>query len=178
MIRPAALCLAIALALPVPAGAGEAPVLTLSGNIAESTPGPSQLEDATLFGAHDIWFERGFAMTRATLAAMPQVERAGTVSGSTRPVTWSGPRLMAVLEAAGAGGETVLLTAIDGYTLEIPMAEIRAHDPILAISVDGAALALGDQGPAVVVWPAGADDDQRQRFADWQIWALYHIGVK
>lgn len=66
---------------------------------------------------------------------------------------WRGPRLSAVLHAAGASGAGARLTALDGYAIELSAADIAEHEPILALSADGEALSLGGLGPSTLIWP-------------------------
>jgi hypothetical protein len=44
--------------------AAEPPILTISGAIEQVNRGPSHEDDATILGAHDISFQKGFSVTR------------------------------------------------------------------------------------------------------------------
>ena len=88
---------------------------------------------------------------------------------------FEGPRLSALLAAAGEERAGARLTALDGYQVELEPERIAAFEPILAIRADGAPLAVGGLGPAILVWPrlddprlAGTNDD------DW-IWGVFAV---
>ena len=152
-------------------------ILTIGGAITQTNRGPSHEDDATMLGAHDIAFEKGFALTHSMLLALPQVQIEGALPGRDTPVLFSGPRLLDVLALAGATGQTATVTALDGYGIEMPLAYLQAHDPILALSGQGISFAIGDWGPAVTVFPLTDDPELAEAFAARQIWAVFYIGV-
>jgi hypothetical protein len=92
--------------------------------------------------------------------------------------------LTEVLARAGAKLEdkTVLvLRAVDGYNVELPLAQARARRFIVATHVDGKPMPLGGLGPLWAVYdadrvPEMAARPLAQRFAACP-WALYHIDV-
>lgn len=178
MIRSVLLAAAIAVAVPASLEAAGLPVLTISGTIETANRGPSTTDDHTLLAAQGIVFDRGFTMSLEELAGLPQVERQAVPEGEETKVTYSGPRLVDVLEAAGAMGETVIVNALDSYAPEIPMAMIKQHNPILAISREGTPMPIGGQGPMVIVWPSTGNPDLAEQFRGWAVWAVYHIGVR
>lgn len=178
MIRVALLATAIAVAAPVALDAAGLGILTLSGDLEKANRGPSKDGDHTLLGSQGIVFDRGFTMSMDDLVALAQVERRAVAPEEETVGTVSGPRVTDVLKAVGAAGETVTVTGLDGYEPEIPMAMIEQHDPILAVARNGAPMAIGDQGPLVMIWPSTEDADLAEHFNAWEVWAVHHIGVK
>lgn len=162
----------------VQAVADEPPILTISGDIEQVNRGPSHEDDATMLGAHDISFQKGFSVTREDLAKLDQITYIGSIPGQTEPVTFRGPALTDVVELVGGHGDTITVTALDGYGVEMERAYLETHRAILAIEADGASLAIGDLGPAVTVFPPTDDAALAEEFAARQIWAAFHIGVK
>jgi hypothetical protein len=97
----------------------------------------------------------------------------------------SGPLLSSVLEAAGvasAGDVTLTLRAVDGYAVNVSLADARAYRMIVATAIDGHPLALGGLGPQWAVYEADTlaafkDKPLKERFALCP-WGLYHVDVK
>jgi hypothetical protein len=158
--------------------AAEPPILTISGAIEQVNRGPSHEDDATMLGAHDISFQKGFSVTREDLARLDQITYIGSIPGQIEPVTFRGPALTDVVELAGGQGDTITVTALDGYGVEMERTYVETHKAILAIEADGASLAIGDLGPSVTVFPRTDDAALAEEFAARQIWAAFHIGVK
>ena len=129
---------------PATAVADEPPIITISGDIGQVNRGPSDVDDATMFGAHDLAFEKGYSLTREALGKLNQLTYVGKVPGKDDPVTFRGPLLTDVMALVATTGKTITVTALDGYGIEMPLSYLQAHKPILAIEVEGASLAIGD----------------------------------
>lgn len=74
------------------------------------------------------------------------------------------------------------LRAVDGYNVNISMADAQAYRMIVATHIDGQPMALGGLGPHWAVYdadvlPAFKDKPVKQRFGLCP-WGLYHIEVK
>ena len=132
LIRLHMTLLAVLLMLTLPAKAGpldvpkSAVVLTVSGKIANTNRGPFD-ETKDLFFRHlDVTFTSAAAFDRAMLLDLEQhtIKTDFPKGGSVRNFT--GPRLTDVLALTGATGETVKITALDGYTGELPLFEIKS----------------------------------------------------
>ncbi len=119
----------------------------------------------------DFRTARGFS--RGDLNALPQ-HRLHTQSDALLPGTYEGPRLEDVLDLTGVSGRARTLTAfaLDGYSAEIPLAEVRRSNAILALRRDGQTLALGGTGPMMIVFP-----DRAQASPDWYVWGLVLLRV-
>jgi hypothetical protein len=131
-----------------------------------------------LFRAYGIDFDTACVMPFASLADMDQhtVRVAYPEGGETRD--FSGPLLRDVLEIADPQGQTLTVTALDGYQRDIDIAQILEHDVILAIRMEGDALNLGGFGPAMIVWPRDDDEDLADMDdADW-VWGVFSIEVR
>ncbi|WP_135502073.1 hypothetical protein [Roseovarius aestuariivivens] len=153
------------------------PIVTLSGAITEINRGPSHEDDPTMLGAHDIAFDGGFAVTRTELGELPQQSVEIAIPGGEGTATFTGPRLADVLDMAGSTGSKALITALDGYGVEIDRSFIDTHTPLLAIAAEGASMAIGDLGPSMIVFPPTEDAELQETFNSYQVWAVFHIGV-
>jgi hypothetical protein len=166
-----------------PSGRGPA-LLTVTGAIARSNRGPLDPALDQMMHKHQVTFTKAWAFDYASLLALaPQTIRP-TLEYDGKPHTLRGPLLLDVLAHAGATLEdkTVLvLRAVDGYNVELPLARARAQRFILATHVDGKPMPLGGLGPLWAVYDADRVPDMAklplgQRFAACP-WALYQIEV-
>ena len=160
----------------VPTWAESPGILTFSGSIAQTNRGPVTADDRGMFSYHDIAFDTGYRIDRATLAAMPQTSYVDDFPGSEG--TYRGPLLAEVLTHVGGKGDRLVLTGLDGYAVEIDRSEIETHNPILAIELDGSPLAIGDLGPVKLVFPKVGDADVDKKLRSKSVYALFHISVE
>ena len=156
--RAAALLLAAApLAAATAPAAAEAPILTVSGNVEGGT--------------------RSF--TRAELAALPhEVYETSTVwtEGVRR---FGGVPLHALMDALGAEGGTLRLTAINDYAVEIPMADAVPGAALLAYELDGQPMSVRQKGPVWLVYPYDSDGKWRtESVYARSVWQLNRIEVR
>jgi hypothetical protein len=160
-------------------------LLTVTGNIAHRNRGPFDPALDQMMHKHGVSFRKAWVFDDAALRALPAQTIAPTLEYDGKPHTLRGPLLVDVLARAGARLEdkTVLvLRAVDGYNVELPLAQARARRFIAATHVDGKAMPLGGLGPLWAVYDADRVPEMAklplgQRFAACP-WALYHIEVK
>ena len=152
-------------------------VLTIYGEIGVVDRGPIDPLMEPLFTRFGIEFDAACSLNFSSLDAMEQrVIRADFPYGQDEHV-FSGPLLRDVLSITEMSGDTLVVTALDGYQREIEISRIHEFDVILALRMDGQVLGLGGMGPAVLVWPrrtdyrlTGMPDD------DW-LWGVFAIEV-
>lgn len=114
--------------------------------------------------------------TFADIAVLPHHEIAAGYPQGEAGRTWRGVRLSDVLTAAGAdSGAGARITCLDGYTVEVDAGMIAAHEPLLAHSVDGRALTLGELGPFLLVWPRDTAPDLADMNDDLWAWGVFAI---
>ncbi|WP_371764125.1 molybdopterin-dependent oxidoreductase [Massilia sp.] len=181
---------AVAGALPIaghaaqPSGRGPT-LLTITGDIAHSNRGPLDPALDQMMHKHQVTFAKAWAFDYASLLALPPVTIRPTLEYDGKPHTLRGPLLTDVLARAGAtvGARTILvLRAVDGYNVELPVAQARARRFIVATHIDGNPIPLGGLGPLWAVYDADRVAEMAalplpQRFAACP-WALYHVEVK
>ena len=141
------------------APAGEV-ILTISGTIANTNA------DGKL------------ALDRALLESLPQHEFATTTIWTEGVITFRGVLLRDLLQAVGAKGATVALTALNDYRISMPAADVTATGPMLAYLMNGAPMSVRQKGPVWLVYPYDADPAFRteQTYAR-SIWQLDRIEV-
>ena len=165
-----------ALALDPPKGL---PILTITGNISEANSGPFNVGIDKFTASQDESFDKAARLDLGMLLALPQHEV--TVNRPDWPIPFilTGPRLMDVLALAGANPKGSLkVTALDGWTTEIPVQALKSKDWILGIRDQKGFLALGQRGPAWIVFtpfdPKGNATEEED--GQWP-WAVYYIRV-
>ena len=131
--------------LPLPA---EEVVLTVSGQISQRN-----FADVAVF---DL----------GMLRDLGSVEMRTTTIWTVGPQVFEGVPLTRLIEALGAEGSVIAATALNDYTVEIPLSDAIPGGPILAFAQNGAPLSVRDKGPLWVVYPY---DDR----ADYQSETIY-----
>lgn len=122
--------------------------------------------------------ENRVVFDRAMLEALDWVEIETHTSFTDGLQSFAGPTLASVLDAVGADGNVLQATAVNDYTVEIPVAHARAHDVVLAMDMNGVPMRVRDKGPIWVVYPLSRTDAEKRPFDDQMIWQLVQIRVE
>jgi hypothetical protein len=160
-------------------------LLTVTGAISRANRGPFDPVLDQMMHKHGVSFRKAHVFDDAALQALPAITIQPTLEYDGRPHRLRGPLLLDVLAQAGAalGDKPVLvLRAVDGYNVELALAQARARRFIVATHVDGRPMPLGGLGPLWAVYDADRVPEMAvlplaQRFAGCP-WALYHIEVR
>lgn len=159
-------------------------LLTVTGAITHSNRGPFDPVLDQMMHKQGVSFRKAYVFDDAALRALPALTIRPTLEYDGKTHALRGPLLTDVLARAGARLEdkTVLvLRAVDGYNVELPLAQARARRFIVATHVDGKPMPLGGLGPLWAVYDADRVPEMAalplpQRFAACP-WALYHLEV-
>ena len=145
-------------ALPAPRGGA---VLTISGDVTKGNDGDDvTLDLATIeqmglvrYTAHDPWLDDDLEFT--------------------------GVLLTDLLQAVGApsDAETLVVTALDDYVVEIAIDDARRWPVMLATQTGGAPMSIEDKGPTRIVFPDDPSIDTL-RYKDLWIWQITTIEVE
>lgn len=147
-----------AFALDTPTGR---PILTISGAISKPNDGAVAKLDMTM------------------IEALPQQTFTTRTPWYDKPVTFTGPLLADVMAAVGAKGSALAATAINDYTITIPMGDVNARKVIMARLIDGKPIPVREKGPLFVVYPFDTDAELRTSvYYERSIWQLKAIEVK
>jgi hypothetical protein len=150
-------------------------ILTVTGKIAHTNRGPFDEKADAFFKNQQVTFARAAAFDLAMLEALGMRTVRADYPQAGPLHSFEGPLLRDVLKAVGASGDTVKVSALDGYTQEIPMRELEQWPVILALKQDGAHLALGGFGPSRVVFPRHEIPALADRNDDQWVWGVVHI---
>ena len=167
-----------------PAGRGPT-LLTVTGAIAHSNRGPLDPALDQMMHKHQVTFTKAYGFDYTSLEALPAQTIRPTLEYDGKARTLRGPLLTDVLARAGAvlNDKTIfVLRAVDGYNVEVPVAQARARRFIVATHADGNPMPLGGLGPRWAMYDADRVSEMAalplaQRFTACP-WALYHVEVK
>ncbi|RJF87120.1 hypothetical protein D3874_08845 [Oleomonas cavernae] len=119
------------------------------------------------------------AFDRAALEALPQATIATMTPFTEGMSDFGGPTMQAVLEAANATAGTQLrLTALNDYTVDVPMSDLAAYGPILAMRQDGKLLSVRNKGPLWLIYPLSQRPELNvPKVHDRLIWQVKTVAV-
>lgn len=145
---------------PLPAPQGQV-ILTITGNIAVSnTP-------------------EGAAFDRAMLEEIGLTELSTSTPWTDGVQQFNGILGRTLLERVGAQGNVVMASALNDYTVELPMDDFLAYDVLLAMDMNGAAMQVSDKGPVWIVYPRDQVPAlQDRKLHDRWVWQLKSLQVK
>lgn len=94
-------------------------------------------------------------------------------------IEFEGPLGRALLDAVGASGDTLIVTALNDYSAEVPLDDFYKYDVILALKMDGDYIRIRDRGPIFIVYPF-ADDPalQTEVIHNRSVWQLKSIRIQ
>lgn len=134
-------------------------ILALSGLSAQV--GTAHAEEPTVLTVMDGQGDVLRTFSDADLAELPQNQFVTETLWTDEANSFSGPSLLAVLEAAGSGAldayDEIRLTALNEYSAIIAPELIESDVPIVATRIDGAAFSVRDKGPSWIVFPFDQD---------------------
>ena len=91
---------------------------------------------------------------------------------------FQGVPLHLLTDAIGTETGTLLATAINDYTVEIPLSDATEGGPILAMRMNGEIMSLRDKGPLWVIYPYDQNAAYRSEVTySRSIWQLDRIEV-
>ncbi len=67
--------------------------------------------------------------------------------------TFSGPLGTALLEAVGATGGTLRITALNDYAVDVPVEDLTSYPVIFATHMNGEPMAVRQKGPLFLIYP-------------------------
>ncbi|MES2535699.1 MAG: molybdopterin-dependent oxidoreductase [Pseudomonadota bacterium] len=166
-------------------GARRPALLTVTGAIGNHNRGPFDPVLDQLMKKHNVKFDKAHTFDFDAIAAMPSITIKPTLEYDGKPHALSGPLLADVIRATGALANDkvkLLLRAIDGYAVLMPLAEVRRLRFIVAARLDGSPIPLGGLGPLWAIHDADRIPDiaakpLAERFANCP-WGMYHIEVQ
>jgi hypothetical protein len=160
-------------------------LLTVTGAIGRGNRGPLDKALDQMMAKQQLAFDRAHVFDFEALRALPSITIRPTLEYDAKLHTLRGPLLGHVIEATGARLDNTLrlvLRAIDGYTVNLTLAQARRYRFIVATHLDGQPMPLGGLGPLWAVYDADRHADMMarplpERYAHCP-WGLYHLEVQ
>jgi hypothetical protein len=132
-------------------------LLTVGGLVPQGNRPALDPELDQMMAKHGVRFGQAFTFDAAALQKLPKTRIRPTLEYDGKVHTLSGPALLDVLSAAGVKADPGLqlsMRALDGYNVEISVADVAAYRMILATHMDGKPMGLGGLGPQWAVYDA------------------------
>ncbi len=153
-------------------------ILTISGNVANPNRGPVDPAVDQFFVYSEAEFSEATQFDYASLQKLQWLKTNADFPKNGDVQQFEGPLLADVLKVAGAKGEMVTMTALDGYAIEVKMQDLIDQGAVLALKRNGRPFAVGDYGPTQIVFPRAERADLKDMPDDNWIWSIYHIQVE
>ncbi|WP_435256754.1 molybdopterin-dependent oxidoreductase [Thioclava sp. FR2] len=149
-------------------------LISAAFSIAAFVAGEAQADTAVLIVSHN---GEQIAMTMEELKAMP----ATSFTTSTQwteggPVAFTGVSLADFTAAFGVTEGTISATAINDYTVKIPVSDAVEGGPIIAYAMNGNEMSRRDKGPLWVIYPFDDKPDYKaETYYSRAIWQLDRV---
>lgn len=145
-------------ALPFPEGTT---VLEVGGNITASNIGEAAHFDMEM------------------LRSLPPVELHTSTAVTDGVRHFEGFLMRDLLALVGAAGKLVSASALNDYTIEIPIDEFDRFDVVVAYAMDGKALLPSNKGPLWIVYPRDQHGELQDIRYDYRwVWQLNRLEVE
>jgi hypothetical protein len=139
----------------------ERPILTVTGNIAVTNRAGAA------------------AFDRAMLESLGMESFETTTPWYKGAVTFEGVPLKRLMDAVEAHGTRLVAVALNDYTAEVPMDDIRRFNVILALKRDGEYMPVRDKGPLFIVYPYDSNPELKsQKYYSRSVWQVKRIEVR
>ncbi|MDK2123367.1 molybdopterin-dependent oxidoreductase [Chitinimonas sp. DQS-5] len=113
------------------------------------------------------------------LEAMPQHSFVTHTPWYPKPIKFTGPLLRTVLATNKLTGQVLKATAINDYTIDIPIEDARTYDVIVARLMDDKPMSPRDRGPLFVIYPFDSHPKTlATQFRERSIWQLKELRVE
>jgi len=95
------------------------------------------------------------------------------------PMKFEGVPLAKLLERLGASGQSLMVVALNDYSSDIPVSDIKKYNVLLALKVNGEYISVRDKGPMFIIYPFDTDPElQHQTYYGRSVWQVSKIVVK
>lgn len=158
-------------------GSGVA-ILTVTGNLSNPSRGAFDMDVDKFFGFSEVAFDAGTQFDYQGLQKLGMIAVTTDFPKGGDIHVFEGPLLKDVLAAAGVEGKLLTVRALDGYLIEAPISEMVAKGAVVAVKRDGTPFAIGDFGPAQIVFPRKERPELSEMSDDNWVWSIYNIHVE
>jgi hypothetical protein len=90
-----------------------------------------------------------------------------------QPIKFTGPLLRDVIAAVKGTGTAIQAVALNDYKVRIPLADVHAHDVIIAYTINDQAIPIRTKGPLFVIYPFDSKPELKSNtYYERSIWQL------
>lgn len=155
-------------------------VFALAPSHAQRLPEPKSRTVLTVNGL--IGSTNGLGVARfdlAMLGSLPQRTIRTTTPWYPGITEFGGPLLADVLALVKATGTVIKASALNDYSVIIPVSDAVNHQVVLAITLNGKPMSVRDKGPVFIVYPFDTKEELRSTvYFERSIWQLKSIELK
>ena len=115
---------------------------------------------------------------------LPMLQALGSQTMRTRtpwyngPVVFQGVLMRTLLQTVGAYGDSLMVTALNDYSCQIPTQDFSRFPVLLAYERDGHPMPISDKGPLFIIYPFDSDPElQSQKYYSRSAWQVARIQV-
>lgn len=140
---------------------------------------PADKAILTMSGKINVTNQPGVAVfDRAMLEQLGMVSFETMTPWYSAKVKFEGVPMKALLQAVGASGQSMSVTALNDYKTVIPVEDFEKYNAILAIKRDGQYMPVSDKGPLFIVYPFDAHAElKNQKFYSRSAWQVAKIEI-
>ena len=132
--------------------------LVISPVLADDIPRPTSDPVLTVSGQiENMNVAQKAVFDMAMLETMPEQSFETTTLWTDGKTRFAGVALADVLDAIGAESGVIRASAINDYTVEIPLDSVTANAPIIAYKMNGEHMSRRQKGPLWIVYPYDSD---------------------
>ncbi len=118
-------------------------------------------------------------LTERALMAMPHVYIKTKNEFVDDVTTFSGPLARDVMALLDVDGSSVVLTAVNDYSVEVPLEDFVKYDVVFAMAADGERFSRRDKGPLWVIYPMSDFPELQDPVYNARlIWQLVKVELK
>ncbi|MBB1247423.1 molybdopterin-dependent oxidoreductase [Rhizobium sp. G21] len=93
-------------------------------------------------------------------------------------VTFSGPFMAELMNTVGAHGKILRVTALNDYTVEVPLSDATDIKTILATRMNDEPMSVRDKGPLFLIYPFDLDPSlYNEKYFARSVWQIKSIEV-
>ncbi|WP_108395980.1 oxidoreductase [Devosia submarina] len=147
---------------------------------AASLPAPSSTPILVVSGEIGVTNVDGTAQfDRAMLEQMMDSSFETKTPWHDGPSLFEGISMTTLMDAVGATGDMLTVTALNDYVTDIPVSDFEQFGTLLALKRNGEFMSVRDKGPLFIIYPFDNSEELRsQTYFGRSAWQVAKIAVK
>ncbi len=151
----------------------------ISLTFATSLPAQDAAADILLTVSGDVETTQSLTFDEFALMALPVTTIETSTIWTDGVQSFTGVSLSDLMDVLGVDNGTLLATAINDYTVEIPVSDAVEGGPIIAYLMNGDAMPVRDKGPLWIIYPYDSSAEYRSEVVySRSIWQLDRIEIE